>query len=60
MSSYESLLQGGRNGPALVPGDPVASLLVQRQAGRRAHFGQVLAEELEALKGWIAAGAPEK
>jgi hypothetical protein len=60
MSSYESLLQGGRNGPALVPGDPAASLLVQRQAGRRAHFGQVLAEELEALKGWIAAGAPEK
>jgi hypothetical protein len=60
MSSYDNLLQGGRGGPALVPGDPAASLLVQRQSGRRAHFGQVLAGELEALEAWIADGAPEK
>jgi hypothetical protein len=60
MSSYESLLVGGRNGPAIVPGDATTSLLVQRQGARRAHFGQLLADEVEALRSWIAAGAPER
>lgn len=60
LSSYADLLQGGQNGPALIPGDPGASLIIQKQSGPRDHFGQVLDDELEALTEWIAAGAPEK
>jgi len=60
LSSYAGLLQGGKNGPVLVPGDPAASLIIQKQSGPRDHFGQVLDDELQALKEWIAAGAPEK
>jgi hypothetical protein len=59
LSSYESILQGGRNGPGLIPGDPEASLIIRRQSGTRDHFGQVLEDELEALSEWITAGAPE-
>ena len=59
LSSYEGLLQGGKNGPAFMPGDPEASLLITRQSSTRDHFGQVLDDELEALHEWILAGAPE-
>jgi hypothetical protein len=59
LSSYEALLQGGLNGPALVPGDSAGSLIIERQSGPRDHFGQVLDDELEAMQDWIAAGAPE-
>jgi nitrate/TMAO reductase-like tetraheme cytochrome c subunit len=59
LSSYDSLLQGGKSGPGLVPGDPEASLIIQRQSEPGDHFGQVLDDELEALKQWIAAGALE-
>jgi hypothetical protein len=60
LSSYEGILQGGKSGPALVPGDPAGSLIIQRQSGARDHFGQVLDDELEALREWIATGAPEE
>ncbi|MCL4263924.1 MAG: NapC/NirT family cytochrome c [Anaerolineae bacterium] len=60
LSSYATILQGGTNGPALVPGDPDASLIIQKQSGTRDHFGQVLDDELEELTEWIATGAPEK
>jgi nitrate/TMAO reductase-like tetraheme cytochrome c subunit/mono/diheme cytochrome c family protein len=60
LSSYEGLLQGGMSGPGIVPGDPEASLVIQRQSGARDHFGQMLDEELEALIEWIAAGALEE
>jgi hypothetical protein len=60
LSSYTTILQGGTNGPALVPGDPEASPIIQKQSGTRDHFGQVLDDELAALTAWIAAGAPEK
>ncbi|MCA9951843.1 MAG: NapC/NirT family cytochrome c [Anaerolineales bacterium] len=59
LSSYASLMVGGENGPVILPGDPANSLLIQRQSESREHFGQVLDDELEALKAWIAAGAPE-
>ncbi len=58
LSSYAAILEGGKNGPALVPGDPAASLIFQRQSDSTEHFGQVLDQELEALRDWIAAGAP--
>lgn len=60
LGSYESMMAGGKDGPVIVPGDPVGSLLIQRQSEPREHFGQVLDKELTALAEWIAAGAPEK
>ena len=59
LSSYDLALAGGKNGPVIIPGDPEASLLIQRQSESEDHFGQVLDDELQALKAWIAAGAPE-
>ena len=59
MSSYESIIAGGENGPVIVPGDPANSLLIQRQSEQPEHFGQVLEDELTALADWIAVGAPE-
>ncbi|MBE2199723.1 MAG: NapC/NirT family cytochrome c [Anaerolinea sp.] len=59
LSSYEAMMRGGSE-PIIIAGDPEASLLVQRQSGPMEHFGQILAEELNAVKEWIAIGAPEK
>jgi cytochrome b subunit of formate dehydrogenase/mono/diheme cytochrome c family protein len=59
MASYELVLAGGNNGPALVPGDPQASLLVLVQTAGN-HPGQLTAEELEEVVAWIEAGAPER
>jgi len=58
LSSYEGVLAGGKNGPALIAGDPDGSLVIQRQSGPRDHFGQMLDDELEAFREWISAGAP--
>jgi nitrate/TMAO reductase-like tetraheme cytochrome c subunit len=60
LNSYEALLAGGTGGAAVVPGEPEASLLVRRQSGPVDHFGQFLDEELEAVRAWIEAGAPER
>lgn len=59
ISEYESTLAGGANGPGVVPGDPDASLLVQRQSGDQTHFGQLSQQELQLLIEWIGLGAPE-
>lgn len=59
LTSYTSMIEGGASGPAIVPGDPDASLLVVKQTGEQPHFGQLSPEELELVIGWIAAGAPE-
>jgi len=60
VTSYQTLLQGGASGPALVAGDPEGSLLVQKQTAGQPHFGQLNQEELEWVIEWIAAGAPER
>jgi nitrate/TMAO reductase-like tetraheme cytochrome c subunit len=59
LSNYAAILEGNEEGPVLVPGDPNSSRMVQVQSGPRDHFGQMLEEELEEIKQWIAAGAPE-
>jgi hypothetical protein len=59
LTSYTGVLQGGTNGPAIVPGDVQGSLLVQKQTGEVAHFGQLNADDMELVKSWIEAGAPE-
>ncbi len=58
LSSYASLLAGGVSGPAIVPGDSAASLLIIRQATGD-HPGQLSGEELALINQWIDAGTPE-
>jgi mono/diheme cytochrome c family protein len=60
LTSYEGTLSGGASGPAVIPGDPEGSLLVEKQSGAEAHFGQLAPEELKLVVDWIAAGAPER
>src|SRR5262245_59804690 len=59
-----ALLKGGVSGPAIEPGQPDKSILIEL-----IHFNEmppkrvqprVTAYELKRLKAWIAAGAPEK
>jgi hypothetical protein len=60
LTTYQSALKGSQNGPVIVPGDAQGSLIVQKQSGPQAHFGQLTPEELQLLTDWITAGAPEK
>ena len=63
-----SILKGGKSGAAMVPGKPEESLLLQRIQAEEMpppkSFSQycvrpVTSDELETLRRWIAAGAPE-
>lgn len=62
-----SLLKGGRSGPAVVPGKPEESLLLERIANQEMPPPESLRDyavrpvtsgELEELRAWIRAGAP--
>jgi hypothetical protein len=61
VDSRERLLQGGKSGPAVVPGDPDKSLLIQavRQTGdlKMPKGGKLKPEEVQALADWVKAGA---
>lgn len=58
-TTYAQALEGGKTGPGITPGDLTTSSVVTiLEAG--GHPGQLSADELEALKDWILAGAPEK
>ena len=59
MLTYADLMKGSANGPVVVPGDSANSLLFQIQSAG-GHFANLTAEELETIKQWIDAGAPEK
>jgi cytochrome b subunit of formate dehydrogenase len=59
LATYESTLQGGLSGPAVVPGEPDNSLLVQVQLAGN-HGGMFTPDELQAMIAWIENGAPEK
>lgn len=63
-----SILKGGKSGPAIVPGQPGASLLVKRIHAVEMPPPRLLVDfgirpvgtaELEMIRKWIAAGAPE-
>ena len=60
--SREALLRGGHHGPAVVPGDPGASLLVQtvRREGELAMppDDPLSAAEVAVLERWVELGAP--
>jgi hypothetical protein len=63
VDSREALLQGGERGPAIVPGEPEASLLVQAVARTHAEVhmppDDALSAEVTAdVARWVAAGAP--
>ncbi|MBI1313169.1 DUF1553 domain-containing protein [bacterium] len=63
----ELMLKSGKNGPALVPGDPDASLMIQRIESEACPPRDQLLKyfvrrppqsDVETLRKWIAAGAP--
>src|SRR5260370_18412364 len=58
----EALLTGGRRGPAIVPGDPEKSLLVEavRQTGdlKMPLNGKLDEQQIADLIAWIKMGAP--
>jgi hypothetical protein len=58
LTTYASALEGGRSGPAIVPGDPDGSLMVDKMS--RNHPGRFTGVEMTVLVEWIAAGAPEQ
>jgi hypothetical protein len=59
LTSYETAMAGGANGAVIIPGDPQASLVIQKQTASQPHFAQLTEEEIELLKEWISAGAPK-
>jgi hypothetical protein len=59
VTSYQSLMEGGVSGPAIIPGDAEGSLLVQKQVAEPPHFAQFTSEELNLIIDWINNGAAE-
>ncbi len=61
LSTRETVLRGGQSGPAVVPGDPSASLLLSKVSGDRPAMppaGEPLSDaEVGLLRSWIAGGA---
>lgn len=60
VTTYSSLMKGSVNGPVIKPGNSAESLLIQKQTGELNHFGQFTPDELQSIRAWIDAGAPEK
>lgn len=60
LTTYAGALAGGSSGPAIVPGDVANSLLIKKQTAATPHYGQLTSAELDLVKRWIEAGAPEK
>jgi nitrate/TMAO reductase-like tetraheme cytochrome c subunit len=58
LTSYAGIMKGGKSGPAIVPGDPANSLLVQKQTAL--HSVNFTAAELAQIVQWIKDGALEK
>lgn len=66
LHTQEAIAKGGKNGPAVLAGDPDASPLLQRlllpldddEHMPPAEKPQPTAAEIELLRAWIAAGAP--
>ena len=57
LSTYASAMKGSNDGPVIVAGDSAGSLLVKIQSSP--HFANLSADELDVIKKWIDAGAPE-
>jgi len=58
LSRRASMLEGGDSGPAVEPGKPEESLLIEKvEAGEMPPKTALKPEEVEALRAWVAAGA---
>ncbi len=61
LDSRDGMLKGGTSGPAIVPGNPDGSLLIQaiRQSGalKMPKGGRLRPEEVDAIAEWVRAGA---
>src|SRR5437764_351706 len=62
LDSREGMLKGGRSGPAIVPGDPEKSLIIQavrqtRDTLKMPKGGRLKPSEVDALVEWVRAGA---
>src|SRR3990172_11862826 len=62
LDSRERLLKGGKSGPAVIPGNPEKSLLVQVISGRHERLKmppneRLKEDEISALAGWVQSGA---
>ncbi|HEY3311561.1 MAG TPA: c-type cytochrome domain-containing protein [Anaerolineales bacterium] len=55
LTSFESLMKGGKDGVVIVPGDAAASKFIQVQS--KTHAVNLTPEELTLFKKWIDAGA---
>lgn len=58
VTSFGALMLGGKDGAVILAGDAVGSPLVVVQSAQ--HFANFSASELDSLRQWIDAGAPEK
>jgi mono/diheme cytochrome c family protein len=58
VTTFADLMKGGKDGTVIAAGDSANSRLVQIQSAQ--HFANLSPEELELVKQWIDAGAPEK
>jgi Protein of unknown function (DUF1549)/Protein of unknown function (DUF1553)/Planctomycete cytochrome C len=59
LENRENALKGGKSGPALVPNQPAASLLVRKVfEGQMPPGNPLSAEDKETLRAWVEAGAP--
>ena len=64
-SSYAGVVGSGDHGPAVIPGDPVGSLLAQKLLGTQAEGtimppgGALPQSHVQTILNWIAAGAPD-
>ncbi len=59
LTTYESLMHGGASGPAITPQDPDKSMIIKKMTAG-GHPGQLIPEELEIVRKWIAEGAAEQ
>jgi mono/diheme cytochrome c family protein len=58
VTTYADLMKGGKDGVVIVLNDSANSLLVKIQSEK--HFLNFAAEELDLVRQWIDAGAPQK
>lgn len=56
--SYAGLMKGGSSGPAILPGNPTGSLVIQKMIG--GHNKVFDGSDLAIVIAWIKTGAPEK
>ena len=63
MEDYDSFINGGDNGPVVLPGDPDGSVLAQKLLGTQTFGGMMPPNgalppaEIQLVIDWIAAGA---